>query len=462
MGGLFGALHNSANALQALQRALEVTQNNVSNASTPGYARQTQPLEAMAFNPAQGLTGGVLAGAMQSTRSQYAEQAVRNQVALLGNFTAQSQALSAVEPLFDVSGKSGIDGALNNLFQSFSAWSAAPGDPSARQDVLAKAQDVATAFQDAAAGLSQATQSVNQQLGSTVQQINALASTIRDYNVAIRQGGQSDAGLDAKLHSALESLSQQGDITARFESDGSVTVLLGGQTPLVIGDQQNAISVNIGNSAQVLNSSGSDITSQITGGTLGGLLSVRNTVLPSLQGNNTQPGALNQLAQKVADRVNQILTGSLVSSNPAQPGQALFAYNANSVASTLKLDPNITAAKLAAIDPGPPQVANGAAVTLSNLGNSTAAADQINGQTMLQFYSSVAAGVGQQVSNATDGQDLHTQLVAQARAFRTQVSGVSLDQEAAQVLELQKGYQAASKMVTVIDTLTQSLIDMPI
>ena len=463
MGGLFGILGNSASALAAFQRALNVSQNNVGNASTPGYARQTQPLEALAFNPAVGLTGGVRAGQLQSTRSEYAEQGVRTQQELLGSFSAQSQALSAIEPIFDVSGQSGIDGALSQLFTSFSAWSAAPTDTNARQDVLSKAQNVAAAFQDAAAGLAKTTQSVNQQLGATVQQINSLAATIRDYNVAIRQGGQTDAGVDANLHAALESLSQQADIAVRFESDGTATVLLGGQTPLVIGDQQNAISLTVTNAAHVFDSNGIDITSQISQGSLGGLLSVRNTALPSLQGDGTQPGALNQLAQKVADRVNQILSSGLVSAGPpAQAGQALFAYSASSPAATLKLDPNITAAKLAAIDPGPPQVANGIAVTLSNLGNSTAAADQINGQTILQFYSSIAAQVGQQVANANDGTDVHTQLLAQAQSIRTQISGVSLDQEATAVLELQRGYQAASKMVSVIDTLTQSLIDMPV
>src|SRR5579872_1927661 len=215
MGGLFSVLQNGAGALAAFQRALDVTQNNVSNANTPGYARQVQPLEALAFDPAAGLTGGVEAGPLQSTRSEYAEQAVRTQLELLGNFSAQAQSLSSIQSVFDVTGNSGIDGALNKLFQSFSAWSAAPDDPNALQDVLAKAQDVATAFQDAASALSQATQSVNQQLTSTVQQINSLASTIRDYNVTIRQGGQPDAGLSANLHAALESLSQQGDITAR-------------------------------------------------------------------------------------------------------------------------------------------------------------------------------------------------------------------------------------------------------
>jgi flagellar hook-associated protein 1 FlgK len=353
---------------------------------------------------------------------------------------------------------------LNNLFQSFSAWSASAGDPNARQDVLAKAQSVAAAFQDAASSLSQATQSVNQQLTSTVQQINSVAATIQSYNVAIQQGGKADAGLDAQLHSALESLSQLGDVAVRFESDGTATVLLGGQTPLVIGNQFSPISVSVNNSgAHILDSNGIDVTSQISGGNLGGLLSVRNTILPSIQGDSTQQGSLNTLAQKVADRVNQILTSSNVSSGPpAVPGQALFSYSATSVASTLALAPGITVANLAAIDPGPPAVANGAALRLSNLGTSTAPADLINGQTILQFYGSIAQKVGQTVANANDGQTVHTQLLAQAQSFRTQLSGVSLDQEATDVLELQRGYQAASKMVNVIDTLTQSIINMPV
>ena len=127
MGGLFGILNNSSGALQAFQRSLEVTQNNVSNANTPGYARQWQPLESLSFNPARGLLGGVTAATVQSTRDEYAEQGVRTQQELRGNFSAQAQALSAIEPVFDVSGTSGIDGALNDLFTSFSSWASSPG-----------------------------------------------------------------------------------------------------------------------------------------------------------------------------------------------------------------------------------------------------------------------------------------------------------------------------------------------
>ncbi len=188
------------------------------------------------------------------------------------------------------------------------------------------------------------------------------------------------------------------------------------------------------------------------------MLNVRNTVLPGLQGNGQETGALNQLAQQVADQVNQILTSATTPGG--QPGTPLFAYDATSpvdVATTLTLDPSITISGLAPADAG---ASNGAALALSNLGQSTDPSVEIGGQTILQFLSSLATQVGQQASNAQTGQTQAGQSLAQAQAFQTQLSGVSLDAEAVNVMELQQGYDAAGKMVSVIDSLAQTLINM--
>jgi len=472
MGGLLGTLNSSVDALRAFENALAVSQNNVSNANTPGYASQTATFEALPFQPNGGLTGGVTAGPNQSTDSQYADQAVRSQLELQGNATAQSTALSSIQSLFDVTGQSGILGALNNLFQSFSAWSASPTSSATEQSVLNSAQALAQSFQSTASSLSQTTNSLNQQITSAVQQINTLAGTIATENAAIEQTTIPDPGAEANLHASLESLAGLADVTVQFAPNGTATVLLGGQTPLVIGSQQFNVqasftdptpgpNANAVPDAHILDSNGDDITSQISQGTLGGLLTVRNSVLPSLQGDSNQQGALNQLAQQVADRVNSILTAAQTTSG--QPGTALFTYDAASpvdVASSLALNPNATIATLAPTDPGPPAVQNGAALTLSNLGNSTNAADQINGQTILQFAGSTATQVGQQASDAQNNEQLYAQTLSQARAAQDSISGVSLDAEAVQVLQLEKGYQAAGKMVSVIDSLTTTLINM--
>jgi flagellar hook-associated protein 1 len=146
MGGLFTSLNSSVEALRTVQDALAVSQNNVSNANTPGYARQVAQIESEPFNLSAGLSGGVQYGGTLSTQNEYLNQAVRTQLSAQGYFTGESNALASVQSLFDVSGQTGLTGSLNSLFQSFSAWSATPNTTSA-QAVLNQAQAVAQSFQ---------------------------------------------------------------------------------------------------------------------------------------------------------------------------------------------------------------------------------------------------------------------------------------------------------------------------
>jgi flagellar hook-associated protein 1 FlgK len=107
MPGLLSALEVSGRTLAAFDRALEVTQNNVANIQTPGYAKQTQILESQPFDPSAGVLGGVLAGEVVSARNDYAEQAVRTQTVLLGQAQQNVGSLTSLQSLFDISGNSG-------------------------------------------------------------------------------------------------------------------------------------------------------------------------------------------------------------------------------------------------------------------------------------------------------------------------------------------------------------------
>lgn len=132
MGGLFSSLSNSVDALRSIESALAVSQNNVSNASTPGYARQVAQLESQAFNLPAGLTGGVTFGGTQSTQNEYANQAVRTQLSAQGYYTGESNPLATIQSLFDVTGQTGVTGSLNNLFQSFWRGPQRPTPPARR------------------------------------------------------------------------------------------------------------------------------------------------------------------------------------------------------------------------------------------------------------------------------------------------------------------------------------------
>jgi flagellar hook-associated protein 1 len=468
MGNLFTALNSAGQALEAFQRAIDVTQGNVTNANTPGYVKQVAEMQTI--DPGSSTQIGGIMEQTKDTRSQFAETAVQQQVSLLGEFQQLQASLTPLQTAFDVSSSSAIPSALNQLFQSFSNWSTQPNDATAQANVINAAQQTATAFQQTAAQLSSISGSTDATLRSTVAQINQDAAKIQAYNVAVSEQGGSNASLDSQLYSTLEDLSSLADVQVIPGNGSSVTVLLGGQTPLVIGDQLNALQVqSVASNAQngppnvsIVDSTNKDVTAGITSGSLYGLLTVRNSLIPSLAGGGQQVGDLNTLAKGVADAVNNLLAqGSTTPSPPYQTGVPLFTYDSTSpadVAASLSLNPAVTPSQLAATDPGPPPVSNGIALKLAGLNNATGG--QINGLSFTQYFGSLVSRVGNAASDANTSASAQAQLVTQAKNLRQQISGVSMDEEAVNLVQLQSSYQAVSKVVNIVDQLTQALMNM--
>jgi len=471
---LLASLTNTSSALDAFDRAVIVTQNNVANASTPGFATQQLDLDAMPFDPSAGLDGGVEAGNVESLRNEFAEAAVDRAQTSLGTATQQSSSLTAVQNALNLSAANGIPATLGALFSSFSAWSQDPTNAADQQGVITSAQAVANSFQTTEANLQQVQQDTQRQIGQAVDQINADAQQLASYNAQIQHGDRGDPALDAQIHNTLENLGQIVNFTAAAQADGTFTVLVGGQTPLVIGAQSYNLTSQIadpaslpaGNpvvppSASILDTAGRDVTAQVTGGSLGALLQTNNQVLASLLGDANQPGTLNQLAQTFADRVNGLLMAGNISDGV--PGVALFSYdttNATSTAATLTLANGMTGDQLAAIDPGPPYVSNGTALSLAGLANPQDPADEINNTSYVNFFGNMAADVGSQLSAATDQQNIQQQVLTQAQNQRQQISGVSLDEQAAWLVQYQRAYQANAQLFAVLNGLTQTAVNM--
>jgi flagellar hook-associated protein 1 FlgK len=446
-------------ALDAFQQALTVTQNNISNASTPGYARQSVNLEALPMDVASGLAGGVAAAGLDNSRDQYAEEQVQRQTQTLGQYTAQAQTTGTIQSLFDASGTSGIAADLSSLFQSFSAWSVTPSDATARQSVIDSASTVASDVQGLANSLSQNQQQLDSGIASTTSQINTIAAQVQAYNAARVTESTPDPGQDAQLYSALDNLSQLTNFSAVTQADGTVTLLLGGGSPLVVGSQQYALSATSSPAgAQILDSQGNDITSQVTSGQLGGMLDTRNRVLGSMLGDSQQTGTLNQFAFTLADTVDQILQTGTVSSDPgASQGAALFTYGtAADAASTLQVNPAITTAQLAPVDSL--GNANGNANQLAALANTTL--PSLGGMSLTEYFGQIASDIGSENQTATDNQTSQQQVVAQATSLVNQVSGVSLDDEAVNVLQFQRAYQAAAQVLTAVNDCADYILNL--
>jgi flagellar hook-associated protein 1 len=459
MATISAMLSSAGNALDVFQQALGVVQNNISNSSTPGYATQSLNLEAQPLDVAGGLTGGVAGAGLDNSRDQYAEEQVQVQTQTLGQYTAQAQATSSIESLFGTSGTSGVSGALSDLYQSFSAWSTTPSDATAQQAVIASAQDVASSIQGLQSSLSQNAQQLDTNIASTASQINTIATQIQSYNEQRVSETTPDPGQDAQLYSSLDNLSQLTNFTTVTQADGAVTVMLGGGSPLVIGSQQFPISTASSPSGtEVLDSQGNDITSQITSGQLGGMLSVSNGVLGSMLGNASQPGTLNQFTTTLADTVNQILeSGAVSTASGAAAGTALFTYDSSiDAAATIEVNPDITASQLAPVDSS--GNSNGNANQLAALESNPLTA--LGNMTLTQYFGQITADVGQVNQTATDNQTSQQQVVAQATTLVNNASGVSLDAQAVNVLNFQRAYQAIAQVITEINNMSASVMNL--
>ena len=451
MGSLFAALVGSTNSLRAYDQALSVVQNNVANASTPGYARQVPTLVADRFEPNSGLAGGVSATDPVSRRSEFLDEAVRNRQSAVSYAQQRVSDLSQIEPVFSPEANAGIPGALSRLFQSITQVSVSPNNTADRQVVIDRANDVAKMFRDTADSLGNAQADVDRQIGNTVDSINRLLGQIRDYNVGRSSSNDTatDSGVNANLHSTLEQLSELVDFKAIQNPDNSLTILLGGSEPAVIGEHVFPISSQTSNGAATVSSAqGKDLTATLSSGQLGALLEQRNKSLPGYTAD------LDTLAASFAGQVNQALSEGL-DQNGSTPSLDLFAFGDPShPASTMTTTAGFQTTDLAlATSSGG---GNGNCVNLANLQSQPC----IAGVTPAEYFGNIGANVGRDLNDATQSQETQSSLLSQALSLRDQHQGVSLDEEAATLMTFQRGYEACAKVVKALDELTQTTLDL--
>jgi flagellar hook-associated protein 1 FlgK len=437
--------------MRTYEKAMEVVQNDTVNSNTPGYVRQSVSFTSLPFDVNNSEAGGVVVGAVVSSRDEYAEHTVQVQQSAFSMSSTMASQLAQLQPLFDLQSTTGVAGSLNTLYGAFSQLTVSPNNAQTRQAVLTAAAGVATAFNVAAKGLTTAMSAVDLSAVNTIQNLNAIISDIQALNVQIRTQSQltPDPSIDARLHLDLENLSQYTAITSVQENDGTTSIYLNGQKPLLIGTTQNVLSVVPTSSALTVQSSdGTDITGLVSGGKLGAMIYMRNQLIPGYQ------SQLDTLAGNVADVINAKLNSGI--DQNGNPGANLFTYNGSAPALSLALT-NITPSQVAAATTGIPG-GNDNAMALSAMQNNPVSS--LGNFSFTEFFGNLSAGLGRDVSNAQNDQLTQQQLLAQAKSLRTQSSGVSLDEEAARLMEYQKTYAATGKLITVIDSMAQTLLGL--
>ena len=297
----------SVSALQAFQAAINATSNNVANASTPGYDKETATLtEALPqSNGAISVGSGVVVSGVTRAFSQTAANQLNTSQSALGQLNAMQGYSAQIDNLFGTTA-GGLSTSLQNYYNAWSNVANAPTSTASRQSLLSQAQSVASSFQNTSTQLNNLNNDVNSRISADVAQINSITASISALNKQIvvgtaQAGGQPPNGLLDQRDQLLSKLSQVIGFTTTTDTNGAVNVFVGNGQPLVLQGQTTALTTlpNQFNASQLeistSTSNGNVISGSITSGDLGGLLAARTQVINP---------ALNQLGQ-VATALSQ-------------------------------------------------------------------------------------------------------------------------------------------------------------
>ena len=306
MSDVFGI---SVSALQAFQNAINVASNNVANASTPGYDRESVNLtEAIPQSNGSATVGaGVVVAGISRAYSQAAANQLNTSQSSLGQLTALQNYSTQIDNLFGTT-VSGLSTALQSFYSAFSDVANNPTSTASRQALLGQAQSVAGSFQNASGELSTLNTDVNSRITADVTQINSIASAISTLNKQIvvgtaQNGNQPPNELLDQRDQLLSKLSQLVGVSTTTEADGALNVFVGNGQALVLQGQTTALTTvpNQFNATQLeVASSASSvvISGSITSGDLGGLLAARAQVI------NPALNQLGQIATALSQTVN--------------------------------------------------------------------------------------------------------------------------------------------------------------
>lgn len=310
---LFGALSLGGSSLAAQQVGLQVTGNNIANAGTAGYTRQTvelTPGSSTQVAPGQYLGNGVTVASIQRQADEAVNSNLRDATSDQSAADTLNSLLTQLQSTFGTLNDGDLSAQMNDFFNDFSTLANNPSDTAQRSVVIQDGSSLASYLQNLRGQLSSIQSTSQQQAGVLVTQANSLAQSIAQLNGQIATSTTS-AGTDNNLldqrDQDLSQLAQIMNIQTVVQPDGAVNVLVGSM-PLVQGTQSNGVS-----SKQVANGTTNSSTTQILFANSGDVMNVTGGQLGSLLGANAnylEPAVqtVDQVAAGLISAVNEVHT----------------------------------------------------------------------------------------------------------------------------------------------------------
>lgn len=511
---ILAAFNSARSSLLAQSRALSVTSNNIGNVNTPGYTR-VRPI----FLPISATSAGVPVGGGASVDSiqrvvdatlDLQLQRERQQLAYDEHI---EQGLSGIEGIFEELGGTGISASLSALFSSLGDLASDSANSTVRESVLQSAQTLIGLIHDADRRLAARAIDANNQLAQSVNEVNTIAANIAQLNEQIFRIGTGAAGdvassLQDRRAGLLQDLAEHIDFMFFERPDGQISVFLGGGAILVDSETAAQLELQPGAAGNPVffdvfhnldGSVGGPITDTINGGAMGAAISLRDNQIQFYR------DSLDEFAFTLARRINDEHFGSL----PAPPpGDAFGLVDSQSrrffvdgtqaatpegadfpliggAAARISIHTDILAdtrhIAAGAVSVGGAGAAAGdnqnalemAAIELANSSFFQINRDPATGleiapgivptatsHTLGSFFDSVSGKLGAELLGSRRALAQGELVVAELEQRRAAVSGVSLDEEVANLIRFERAYQASARVIQDIDELLGFLMEL--
>jgi flagellar hook-associated protein 1 FlgK len=452
---LSSSLLMSVQAMQTEQGALSVVSNNIANVNTPGYTREVADIvetTPVRFGNLEFGTGVAL-NDVRSVRDNVLQLRLNQETQNQSKLNTLTKGLNQLQSLFNEPAGLGLQSLLTGFFGTFQQLSSDPTNLVLRQNVISAAQSLTAGFNQTAAALAARQQDADQSVVQTVGQVNQLTAQIAQLNGQISTtagGGQNANAFQDQRSQLINQLSELVDVRSITADGNSLTLTTSGGAALVVGNQSFNLQTQTNGTTgfQDVYSQGTNITASIQSGSLGADLQLRGQEIPSLL------TKLDTLANGLATSVNATSAAGFDLNGAA--GGNIFVPPAGVPGSALKLAVAITdpATVAASADGTPGNNAN--ATALANLQNQNI----ISSQSPISYYSGLVFQVGNDAASASSQLTGENLLVQQLRDQVGSVSGVSLNEEAANLVLYQSAYNASARVASVVASLFQTTINM--
>ena len=303
-------LNTSISGLLAFQRALDTTSHNIANANTVGYSRQLTEFQTrQAQQSSNGWVGnGVDVSTIKRAYDDFLSGQARTSSSSYQSFNTFATQAGRISNLLGDS-STGMTASLQKFINAVQSVADTPTSIPARQTLLSEANSLMQRLKGFDGSLRGLNDQVNSQIGTEATTISTLAGSIAKLNAEISNGyarsGQPPNDLLDQRDQLLDQLATHININVVKQGDNTVNVFIGNGQPLVVGQTSSTLAATSDpydatrKTMSLQTPSGSvDITSSLSGGSLGGMLDFRTQMLDPAR------NALGRLSVALTDVMN--------------------------------------------------------------------------------------------------------------------------------------------------------------